>query len=69
MQNVAKEEEDVISSKSRVQIYNRQKYTALNMTFPIFNNHLQKLQHLPKNINGKRSNRGIWQKSVRGLYF
>ena len=33
------------------------------------NNQLQKLQLLPKKFNEKRSNRGIWQESVRGLQF
>ena len=53
--------------KRGIQIYIRQKYTTLHKTFLTFNNQLQKLQLLPKNFNEKRSNRGIWQESVRGL--
>ena len=53
--------------KRGIEIYIRQKYITLLKTFLSFNNQLQKLQLLPKNFNEKRSNRGIWQESVRGL--
>ena len=43
----------------------RKKYATLHKFYLIFNNQLQNLRLLPKNVNEKCSNRDIWKESFQ----